>query len=55
MTSHPDKQHKIGDDRAYTIAMLAWYLKKLRRESITKKPTQKVDVSKLFMFKRPAI
>ena len=51
----PDKQHKIGDDRAYTIAMLAWYLKKLRRESITKKKTKKVDVDKLFMFKRPAI
>ena len=51
----PDKQHKIGDDRAYTIAMLAWYLKKLRRESITKKKTKKVDISKLFMFKQPAI
>lgn len=39
----PDKLNKIGDDRAYTIAMLAWYLRNLRRESITKKTTEKVD------------
>ena len=32
----PDKQSKMGDDRAYTIAMLAWYLQELRRENITK-------------------
>src|SRR5206468_5344957 len=25
----PDKQSKMGDDRAYTIAMLAWYLQEL--------------------------
>jgi hypothetical protein len=31
----PDKQNKIGDDRAYTLAMLAWYLQQLRRENIT--------------------
>jgi hypothetical protein len=33
----PDKQNKIGDDRAYTIAMLAWYLQQLRRQNITEK------------------
>jgi hypothetical protein len=33
----PDKQSKIGDDRAYTIAMLAWYLQQLRRQNITEK------------------
>jgi hypothetical protein len=33
----PDKQNKMGDDRAYTIAMLAWYLQQLRRQNITKK------------------
>jgi hypothetical protein len=33
----PDKQNKIGDDRAYTIAMLAWYLQHLRRNNITKR------------------
>ena len=43
----PDKLNKIGDDRAYTIAMLAWYLKNLRRESITAKP---VDEGDLFFF-----
>jgi hypothetical protein len=33
----PDKQNKIGDDRAYTVAMLAWYLQQLRRQNITEK------------------
>lgn len=33
----PDKQSKIGDDRAYTIAMLAWFLQQLRRQNITSK------------------
>lgn len=51
----PDKQSKIGDDRAYTIAMLAWYLKQLRRENITKRETPKYDISKLFLFKQPNI
>ncbi|PLR72306.1 terminase [Bacillus sp. UMB0728] len=51
----PDKQSKIGDDRAYTIAMLAWYLQKLRREKITNKPTPLQDINNLFMFKKPAI
>jgi hypothetical protein len=51
----PDKQSKIGDDRAYTIAMLAWYLKQLRREKLIKKETPKVDISQLFMFKQPKI
>lgn len=51
----PDKQSKIGDDRAYTIAMLAWYLQRLRRERITKKETQQFDISKLFLVKKPTI
>jgi hypothetical protein len=51
----PDKQNKIGDDRAYTIAMLAWYLQQLRRENVTKKKSEPVDMSKLFMFKSPKI
>jgi hypothetical protein len=49
----PDKQSKIGDDRAYTIAMMAWYLQQLRREKIIKKETQNFDISKLFLFKQP--
>ena len=40
----PDKQSKIGDDRAYTIAMLAWYLRELRRENIVNKPMEEVDL-----------
>ncbi|WP_226035620.1 terminase [Aquibacillus saliphilus] len=51
----PDKQNKIHDDRAYTIAMLAWHLQKLRREKITKKVKTKTDISKLFLFKQPKI
>lgn len=51
----PDKQSKIGDDRAYTIAMLAWYLQQLRREKITKKQRPQVDISQLFLFKQPTI
>ncbi len=51
----PDKKNKMHDDRAYTIAMLAWHLKKLRRQNITKKETPKEDISKLFMFKAPSI
>ena len=31
----PEKRNKIHDDRAYTIVMLAWHLKNLRREHIT--------------------
>lgn len=32
-----DKQRKMNDDRAYCMAMLAWYLKQLRREHIVNK------------------
>lgn len=51
----PDKQSKIGDDRAYTIAMLAWYLRQLRRENIVNKQSPKINMAELFMFKKPAI
>jgi len=51
----PDKQNKIGDDRAYTIAMLAWYLQQLRREKITKKQKTKIEANKFFMFKAPKV
>jgi len=49
----PDKQSKIGDDRAYTVAMLAWYLQQLRRENITKKKKDTGDFSKFFAVKKP--
>ncbi|MEC2162867.1 MULTISPECIES: terminase [Bacillus] len=51
----PDKKSKVHDDRAYTIAMLAWYLKQLRRENITKKEHPKIDMNKMFLFKQPQI
>lgn len=43
----PDKSNKVGDDRAYCIAMLAWYLSELRRSHITNKQIDKIDYSKL--------
>ena len=39
----PDKKNKMHDDRAYTMVMLAWHLKNLRRESITNKPVEEGD------------
>jgi hypothetical protein len=33
----PEKMSKVHDDRAYTIAMLAWYLQQVRRQNITRK------------------
>ena len=39
----PDKKSKMSDDRAYTIAMLAWYLQKLRRKE-TVKQEDEIDV-----------
>ena len=48
----PDKQSKMHDDRAYTIAMLAWYLQQVRRRGITQRKTQDIEPSKLFLFKK---
>lgn len=46
----PDKKNKMHDDRAYTIAMLAWYLQELRRErTIKKEPEFNIDDYKYFM------
>lgn len=52
----PDKARKMNDDRAYCMAMLAWYLQQLRRKHITgKKNNSNLDISKLFNFKAPQI
>jgi hypothetical protein len=51
----PDKANKMNDDRAYTIAMLAWYLQELRRKNITQKKKPSQDLSGLFLFKQPKI
>jgi hypothetical protein len=51
----PEKKNKMHDDRAYTFAMLAWYLKQLRRKNITDKPKISIDVNKFFMVKKPKI
>jgi hypothetical protein len=48
----PDKANKMHDDRAYSIAMLAWYLQQIRRRNITGKKQQDFDISKLFMIKK---
>lgn len=50
----PDKASKMHDDRAYSIAMLAWYLQQMRRRNITSRKRQDVDVASLFMFKKPS-
>jgi len=39
----PDKQNKMNDDRAYAIAMLAWYLQQLRRKHITGKSNKDIN------------
>jgi hypothetical protein len=44
-----DKENKMHDDRAYCLAMLGWYLQKVRRELITNKPKKKVNISQ-YMF-----
>jgi hypothetical protein len=51
----PDKKFKMNDDRAYTMAMLAWWLKKLRRSHIARRKKQKQNFSKMFKFKQPII
>lgn len=51
-----DKKSIMHDDRAYTISMLSWYLKNLRRENITnKKRERNTDLSKILQFKQPVI
>ncbi len=36
-----NSEGNMYDDRAYTLAMLGWFLSELRRETITKKPRKK--------------
>lgn len=51
-----DKKSIMHDDRAYTISMLSWHLKNLRRENITnKKRERNTDLSKILQFKQPVI
>jgi hypothetical protein len=51
----PDKARKMNDDRAYCMAMLAWYLQQLRRKYITGKKREKVDISSLMQFRKPQL
>ena len=46
-------EKKFHDDRAYTLGMIAWYLKQKRRESYTKKPKPKTDASYMLGFRKP--
>jgi len=39
----PEKANKMHDDRAYTIAMLAWHLQQVRREHIVNPNNQGLD------------
>jgi hypothetical protein len=45
----------MNDDRAYCMAMLAWYLQQLRRKYITGKKREKVDISSLMQFRKPQL
>ena len=45
----------MGDDRAYTIAMLAWYLQQKRRNSITNKQSKPQDISKFLLSRKPQL
>lgn len=45
----PDKKNRMHDDRAYTIAMLAWYLQELRRKNIRKEPEFNIEDHMIFM------
>ena len=48
----PDKVGKLNDDRAYVMAMAAWVLQGLRRESLIKrKPAE--DLEQFFDIRRP--
>jgi hypothetical protein len=49
----PDKANKMHDDRAYTIAMLAWYLQKMRRQNITDKKKYSINPSQYFLARKP--
>jgi len=42
-----DQENKMHDDRAYCMAMLGWYLQQLRRENITNKVVESVDLSSI--------
>lgn len=49
----PEKVHKLNDDKAYVLALLAYDLAQLRREHITKRQRPKQDYSDLFTVKQP--
>ena len=52
----PDKKSKMHDDRAYTMVMLAWHLKILRRGNITNKQIKSnVNISDLLNYIPPTI
>lgn len=51
----PEKKNKMHDDRAYTMAMLAWYLKCLRRKDLTEGKRKELNIDSLFHFKSPKI
>lgn len=51
----PDKETKMHDDRAYCVAMLAWYLQQLRRQNITNKKKSDVNPSQYFLARKPKL
>lgn len=51
----PDKETKMHDDRAYCLAMLAWHLQQLRRQNITNKKKDTIDISSMFLIRKPKL
>lgn len=46
----PHQKNKMHDDRAYTVAMLAWYLQEIRRKDVVKQESE-FDPSKFVGFR----
>lgn len=52
----PDKESKMNDDRAYCVAMLAWHLQQLRRQSmIDKKKQENINPNQFLLIKKPNV
>src|SRR5699024_5013841 len=46
----PHQKNKMHDDRAYTVAMLAWYLQEIRRKDVVKQEPE-FDINDYKFFK----
>ena len=49
----PEKANKMHDDRAYTVALVAWMLSNMQREHIVNKKKPKDDPKRFFKIRAP--